>query len=139
MWAVPPVRKHTPPPIHLFCPAELRYAQHEPRGWTLTVLVRFDSDAGSFSMFGDVAVQLLRMMGHSGTVPSAILAQDIPAALARLKTAVAAEPEPAAPPPEANKDAGSEPKVSLRQRAFPLIELLARADKRGCNVMWRQE
>jgi hypothetical protein len=102
------------------------------------MLVRFDSDAGGFSMFGDVAVRLLKMMGHSGTVPSAILAQDIPAALARLKTAVAAEPEPPAPEQDTNRP-DSEPKVSLRQRAYPLIELLARAEKRGCDVMWRPE
>jgi len=104
------------------------------------MLVRFDSDAGGFSMFGDVAVKLLKMMGHSGTVPSAILAQDIPAALARLKTAVAAEPEPAPAAPEQGiNPPESEPKVSLRQRAYPLIELLARAEKRGCDVMWRPE
>jgi len=103
------------------------------------MLVRFDSDAGSFTMFGDVAVKLLKMMGHSGTVPSAILARDIPAALGRLKSAVAAEPEPSPQPPESNKDTASEAKVSLRQRAFPLIDLLARAEKRGSDVMWRQE
>jgi hypothetical protein len=105
------------------------------------MLVRFDSDAGGFSMFGDVAVKLLKMMGHSGTVPSAILARDIPAALARLKAAVAAEPEPAPPAPEqdSSKRSESEPKVSLRQRAYPLIELLARAETRACDVMWRPE
>jgi hypothetical protein len=104
------------------------------------MLVRFDSDAGGFSMFGDVAVMLLKMMGHSGTVPSAILARDIPAALARLKAAVATEPEPVPPTPEQETNCPqSEPKVSLRQRAYPLIELLARAEKRGCDVTWRSE
>jgi hypothetical protein len=29
------------------------------------------------TMFGEVAVRLLKMMGHSGTVPSAVLAEDI--------------------------------------------------------------
>jgi len=104
------------------------------------MLVRFDSDVGSFSMFGDVAVQLLKMMGHSGTVPSAILAQDIPAALTRLKAAVAAQPDTPLPAPEPTpSDTEAEPKVSLRQRAFPLIDLLTRADKRGCDVMWSLE
>jgi hypothetical protein len=103
------------------------------------MLVRFDSDAGGFSMFGDVAVKLLQMMGHSGTVPSAILARDIPKALARLKTAAESAPElPPAPEQDTNRS-DSEPKVSLRQRAYPLIELLARAEKRGCDVMWRPE
>jgi hypothetical protein len=104
------------------------------------MLVRFDSDGGGFTMFGEVALKLLKMMGHSGTVPSAILAQDIAAALDRLKAAVAAEPESTLPAPEPNtSDAQPEPKVSLRQRAYPLIDLLTRADKRGCDVMWRLE
>ena len=38
------------------------------------MLIRFDSDVGGFTMFGDVAVRLLKMMGHSGTVPGALLA-----------------------------------------------------------------
>ena len=101
------------------------------------MLVRFDSEVGGFTMFGEPAVKLLKMMGHSGTVPSAILAQDIPAALTRLKAAVAAEPESPLPESERNADdAKPEPKVSLRQRAYPLIDLLTRAETRGCNVMW---
>ncbi len=52
------------------------------------MLIKFDSEVGSFTMAGDIAVQLLKAMGHSGTVPSAILPGDIPRALARLKAAV---------------------------------------------------
>ncbi len=97
------------------------------------MLVRFDSRVGGFTMFGDVALQLLKLMGHSGTVPSAILAQDIPPALARLEAAVAAAPAPA----EAADDAdGGAPKVSLRQRAHPLIDLLRRAARADCDVLW---
>ena len=36
-------------------------------------------------MHGDAAVALLRAMGHSGTVPGAILAADLPEALASLR------------------------------------------------------
>ena len=93
------------------------------------MLVRFDSRVGGFTMFDEVAVQLLKMMGHSGTVPSAILADDIPRALERLQAALAAAPEP--PPSAADAREGrsddEEPRVSLRQRAHPLIDLLARA------------
>jgi hypothetical protein len=99
------------------------------------MLVRFDSKVGTFTMFGDVAVRLLKMMGHSGTVPSALLAADIPVALARLKSAVATAPEP--PDEPATRDGRpEEPKVSLRQRAFPLMDLLERADKSGADVLW---
>ncbi len=41
-------------------------------------------------MFGEIAVYLLKLMGHSGTVPSALLADEVPAALDRLRQAVAA-------------------------------------------------
>ena len=60
------------------------------------MLVTFDSDVGGFTMFGDAALKLLKMMGHSGTVPSAILAKDIPAALARLQAGMEAEAPPRA-------------------------------------------
>ena len=52
------------------------------------MLVTFKSDAyADIMMFGDAAHRLLKMMGHSGTVPSAILADDVPAALDRVKQA----------------------------------------------------
>ena len=88
------------------------------------MLVRFSSDAGDMIMFGEAAVTLLKMMGQSGSVPGAILAADIPAALARLQSAVATHKDAPRAPREAEND---EPPVSLRQRAFPLIELLQRA------------
>jgi len=88
-------------------------------------------------MNGDIAVQLLRAMGHSGTVPSAILPADIPAALVRLKTAVAettqSSPESATGGDKEEKEAP----VSLRNRAFPLIDLLTRAAAKGAEVMWK--
>jgi len=100
------------------------------------MLVRFRSDAGDMIMFGDVAVALLRMMGQSGSIPGAILAADIPAALARLQSAVAAQPES---PRAATEDERGEPPVSIRQRAFPLIELLQRAAKRNADIIWEEE
>ena len=101
------------------------------------MLVRFRSDAGDMTMFGDVALELLRMMGHSGTVPSAILARDIPAELDRLKKAVAAAPAPAPRGEDEEREKG--PGVSLQQRAHPLIELLERCAKNGCDLMWDRQ
>jgi Domain of unknown function (DUF1840) len=101
------------------------------------MLIRFDSQAGGFSMFGDVAVTLLKMMGHSGTVPGAILAQDIPPALERLKAALAAAPELRPEQASSAGDSGDkEPVVSIRQRAFPLVELLEQAIQKRCDVLW---
>ena len=44
-------------------------------------------------MFGDLGVRPIKFMGRSGTAPSALLAQDVPGALARLKAAVSADPD----------------------------------------------
>jgi len=90
-------------------------------------------------MFGDVAVTLLKMAGHSGAMPSALLARDIPSALARLEQELAA-----AGPEEESKqsvrpgaeDADTPPPVGLRLRAYPLIQLLSAAAQQGCDVMW---
>jgi hypothetical protein len=100
------------------------------------MLVRFDSKAGSITMFGDVAVNLLRMMGQSGSIPGAILGQDIPAAVQRLRAALSGEKEPARD--QKGSDEG-EPKVGMHQRAFPLIELLERAAKQNTDVIWEQD
>jgi hypothetical protein len=106
------------------------------------VIVRFDAKVGTFVMFGDVAVRLLKLMGLTGTVPSALLAADVPAALAKLRTGLAspealAEMQAAdAPPPDGEDARGREPAVPLARRAWPLIDLLERAAKKRCDVQW---
>lgn len=100
------------------------------------MLVTFSCPAyADIPMFGDVAVRLLKMMGHSGTVPSALAADDVPAALARLTAAV--EAERTAPPPASAGDDEDEPPVSLPHRALPLIELLEAAARDKVAVMWK--
>jgi len=103
------------------------------------MLVTFTTDAyADITMFGDVAMTLLKMMGHSGTVPGAILAADVPAALERLKAALAEEDVKARPennPKQQDED--DEPPVSIATRALPLAELLVAAAKAGSNVMWK--
>lgn len=98
------------------------------------MLITFSTDAyADITMFGDVALALLKMMGHSGTVPSAILAADVPAALSRLTAGVEATK---AAPPVVDEDE-DEPQVSLSNRALPLINLFAAAAQEGCDVMWK--
>ena len=100
------------------------------------MLITFHTQAyADITMFGDVALTLLRLMGHSGTVPGAILAEDVPEALAQLKAGAAAHPDAPAPGPGEGKD-DEEPPVSLSRRALPLIELLEAAARDRCNVMW---
>lgn len=101
------------------------------------MLVTFKTKAyANITMFGDVAVKLLRMMGHSGTVPSAIVADDVPAALERLKAAVAEEKKHEAPEATRDDNDDGQPRVGIAKRALPLLELLEAAAKRHCDVMW---
>ncbi len=103
------------------------------------MLITFQTKAWSHvTLFGEVGQTLLKMMGHSGTVPGALLADDVAAALERLQRALAAA-EPAekrpAPAPQEDDDAAAPP-VGLRLRAFPLIQLLSAAAQKHCDVMW---
>ena len=79
------------------------------------MLVTFSCNAyANITMFGDVAVRLLKMiMGHSGTVPGALLAEDVPAALEHLEAEVAAN-EQLPEPEESGQSVDDEPTVSRR-------------------------
>jgi len=103
------------------------------------MLVTFETQAhANITMFGEVAVTLLKLMGQSGTVPGAILAADVPAALERLRAAVAEQSAVPLDPSGAAgaEDDGAQQHVSLGHRALPLIELLQAAAAARENVMW---
>jgi len=105
------------------------------------MLVTFRTDAyANITMLGDVALTLIRLMGHSDVVPGAILAADIPTALNNLKRAIGEQPISADLTDEASADPEDEnQKVSLANRAYPLLELLTAAAKDECDVMWDKE
>jgi hypothetical protein len=97
------------------------------------MLVMFKTDAyPNITMFGDDALAMLKMMGHSATVPGAIKAEDVPVALGRLTAAIETDNYS---PPAAEKDE-KEPVVSKAHRGLPLIELLSAAVKANDYVMW---
>ena len=53
------------------------------------MIVTFKTKAyADITLFGDVAVHLLKLMGHSGTVPGAIQAEDVNDYKQRLEQAV---------------------------------------------------
>ncbi|KJY82874.1 hypothetical protein TW81_11745 [Vibrio galatheae] len=91
----------------------------------------------SITMFGDVALSLIKMMGHSGSVPGAILAPDIPVALDKLSASLskAAQVEKSEQH-DIDDDEQSEPVVSIGHRAMPLMEMLKSAIEDQCDVMW---
>lgn len=103
------------------------------------MLITFQTKAWSHvTLFGDVAQTLLRMMGHSGTVPGAMLADDVATALERLQSALAAAGHAAKPPARAPREEEDDaaPPIGLRLRAYPLIQLLSAAAQKHCDVMW---
>jgi hypothetical protein len=107
------------------------------------MIVEFTTRFGHLTMLGETAVTLLRMAGHSGTVPGAILAADLPASLHELRAALETSgdlPSPAPIVPDGTDDADDdrerEPPVSLRKRAVPFIDMIETAIARGSDLMW---
>lgn len=107
------------------------------------MIVKFSTRAGALTLHGDAAVALLKAMGHSGTVPGAILAADLPQALASLRSTLAARADAPVPPPAPNDGADDddrepEPPVTLRMRAVPLIDMIETAIARNSDLMWER-
>ena len=106
------------------------------------MIVKFSTRQGEVFMHGEAALALLRGMGHSGSVPGAILAADLPDALARLERTLEASGDtvPVPPPPPAAGERADaperDPPVTLRTRAVPLLDLLRTAIPRGSDLMW---
>lgn len=105
------------------------------------MLVRFSSvKTEPITMFGDTAVQLIKMLGASGNVPGALTAEDIPAAIARLQQQLqihkAADAQPIKQADDDDEDRQREPPVALATRAMPLIDLLERAAAGNAPLMW---
>ena len=108
------------------------------------MLITFSSSAhGDITYHSDVALHLLKMMGRDETVPSALYAEDVQAALERLRSALAAAESTAISPSTSSSTPTSEdddederPAVSIASRALPLIELLESAIRAQCPVKW---
>ncbi|MBV1789738.1 DUF1840 domain-containing protein [Marinobacterium sp. D7] len=102
------------------------------------MLITFRTDAyANITMLGDVALTMIRLMGHNDVVPGAILAADVPKAMNNLQRAIDEQPMPADLTDGTTAEQEDEnQKVSLANRAYPLLELLAAAAKNECDVMW---
>lgn len=104
------------------------------------MLVRFTSPAGaSVSMFQKDASALIRLMGHSGTIPSAIRGEDVATYLQHLETALAAQAAEAQPDPDTRENHQEKDHVSINVRAYPLLQLLKAAAEQHKMVMWEFE
>lgn len=98
------------------------------------MLVTFSTSRYSdIMLFGDIAEQLLHFMGHSGTVPGAILADDVPQALQHLQQSLSTTVDTAG----GEDGEGNPALVSLKNRALPLVKLLESAINNHSDVMWK--
>jgi hypothetical protein len=108
------------------------------------VLVRFSTRHGQLVMQGEPAVALLRLGSHSGTVPGAVLAADLPAFLDKLRRGLdlhGDELSPAPPSADPQRPDDEEPRerpISLRHRAVPLLDMIQTAIARDSDLMWEK-
>jgi hypothetical protein len=103
------------------------------------MLITFKTrEYGDVTMFGEVALKLIKLMGRRETVPSAIEPEDIPQALKMLRAGIAADDAAAKGDEAEDGDDETEEFVSAHNRALPLIELLQAAHKENVTVMWEE-
>jgi hypothetical protein len=102
------------------------------------VIYKFKSKgAGDVIMLGASGDQILRLVGREPAPKGIIEVKDMPAAIASLERAVAAE-EAKPDDEEEDEDAprGAGGGVSLRQRAWPLVEMMRRCHGSGDDIVW---
>ncbi len=105
------------------------------------MLYKFKSKAaGDLIMMGPSGDQVLRIVGKDPAPKGIIEPNAMPAAIAALERAVAEEE---AARERAEREAEAEGRtlapregVSLRQRAWPMVEMLRRAQAAGHDIVW---
>lgn len=94
--------------------------------------------AGDVIMLAPHGDQILRIVGKEPSAQGIFEVADMPAAIAAVEQAVAAD-EAASPQDEATS-AGSTAtpadRIGLRQRAWPLLEMLKRCHAEGAVIVW---
>lgn len=102
-------------------------------------MITFQSDAsGDVMMFDEVAHRMMDIMGKEHTQRGVVTVEQMPECIARLKAAIAEDRARARGNPgnEGEEETGVAARVSLAQRAIPLIELLERSLEREKPVLW---
>ena len=109
------------------------------------MFVKFSTHYGQLLMHGEPAVALVRLGGHSGTVPSAVLAADLPAFATKLRAGLELhgdELSPAPTPAEAGRgeddDEPRERPIKLRLRAVPLLDMIETAVRQKSDLVWEK-
>ena len=99
------------------------------------MLYKFKSQAtGDLIMTQPIGERVLALIGKPATPQGIIDVEQMPAAISALEAAVAAEsPKPANDADEASPRADT---VSLRQRVWPMVEMLKRASAEQQPITW---
>jgi Domain of unknown function (DUF1840) len=98
------------------------------------MLYKFKSKAaGDVLMLGPNGDQVMQILGREPADKGIIEVASMPAAIVALEAAIVAAERTAT-------EAGAEPsgadRISLRQRAWPLIEMMKRAHAAGEPIVW---
>ncbi|MDR7121025.1 DUF1840 domain-containing protein [Rheinheimera soli] len=102
------------------------------------MLITFKSIAAApVQMFGNVALQLLELMGRLPKAPGALFAEDVAEALALLQQGLSElEAQEQAELPEESDIKEKPAVIPLKHRAVPLIALLQAAIREKKGVSW---
>lgn len=108
------------------------------------MLVTFNSSvSGEMLMLADAAKRLLEIIGKECTARGVITAEQLPAALASLRRAVAEEKAGQREAgtvdngyPDLDDEKATEPVVGLARRAYPFIEMLEWTQREDGFVLW---
>ena len=102
------------------------------------MIYRFKSNAAAdLIVMGPVGDNLLRIAGREPSAKGIIEVAALPAVIAAIEAAVAAEEavrkNPGADEPD---DSAGGDNVSLRQQAWPLLEMMRRSEREGADIVW---
>lgn len=96
--------------------------------------------AGDLLMTQSVGSELLRVIGKEPAPKGIIEAAAMPAAIEAIDRAIAREEaQPLRPVAEAateSTELSRDEAVTLRQRAWPLVEMMKRAQRENANIVW---
>lgn len=98
------------------------------------MLITFTSrKSASVMMFGEIAKQMMRLVGKEPTDQGTVTVADLPAAIAKLKAAIALDRGGAQ---VTTSDDSEEIAVGAAQRALPLLTLFEESLKGDAPVVW---
>ena len=102
------------------------------------MIYRFKSKAdGDLIMMGPAGDSVLRIIGREPAAQGIVEAAALPAAISAIERAVAAdEGARNGQPAETQSGEGGGDAVGLRQRVWPLLEMMRRSKSEGADIVW---